>query len=130
MAGFRAVAFPEVDAVLARLTADFRVVLVTNSPRAHAALDDMGLADHFETVVELPPSCASPDRRGSGTRPSNSASSPPTWSTSGTATAATSRPASPPACARSGSTAGARSLPVPDGVTRITSLEALPAVLA
>lgn len=130
MDGFRAVAFPEVDAVLDGLRADYRMALVTNSPRAHAALDHMGLSRHFDEVVEIPPELRKPRPEGFwhaaealGVEPGDLVYVGDSYRCD----------------VQGGLAAGVRpiwvdrhdsGLPVPDGVVRITSLDALPSVLA
>jgi putative hydrolase of the HAD superfamily len=130
MADFRAVAFPEVDAVLTDLADDFRLVLVTNSPRAHAALDDMGLAHHFEVVVELPPELRKPRPEGFWHAAEHLGVEPADLVYVGDSYRCD---------IRAGLAAGVRPIwvdrwdtrhPVPDGVIRITALDALPAALA
>jgi HAD superfamily hydrolase (TIGR01509 family) len=128
-AAFRAVPFPEVAAALTQLRDRYRLALVTNSPRAHAALDHMGLTDLFDDVVEIPPDLRKPRPEGFwhaaevlGVEPADlvyvgdsyrcdiegglAAGVRPIW------------------VDRHGS-----GLPVPDGVTRIPDLDALPAAL-
>jgi HAD superfamily hydrolase (TIGR01509 family) len=130
MAAFRAVAYPEVEAVLAGLRDRYRLALVTNSPRAHDALDELGFSDLFDEVVEIPPDLRKPRPEGFwhaaevlGVDPADlvyvgdsyrcdiqgglAAGVQPVW------------------VDRLGT-----GLPVPDGVIRITSLEALPDVLS
>jgi HAD superfamily hydrolase (TIGR01509 family) len=130
MAGFRAVPFPEVDAVLAELAPTHRLALVTNSPRAHAALDHMGLTAHFDDVVEIPPELRKPRPEGFwhaaealGVEPGDLVYVGDSYRCD----------------VQGGLAAGVRpiwvdrwdsGLPVPDGVTRITSLEELPALVA
>jgi putative hydrolase of the HAD superfamily len=129
MAGFRAVAFPEVAAVLARLRDTHRLALVTNSPRAHAALEHMGLAGLFDDVVEIPPDLRKPRPEGFwhaadllGVEPGDLVYVGDSYRCD----------------VQGGLAAGVRpiwvdrvdtGLPVPDGVVRITSLAALPDVL-
>jgi len=129
MAGFRSVPFPEVEAVLDRLAPDFRLALVTNSPRAHAALEHMGLTDHFDEVVEIPPDLRKPRPEGFwhaaealGVEPADLVYVGDSYRCD----------------VQGGLAAGVRpiwvdrldtGLPVPDGVIRITTLDALPAVL-
>ena len=128
-ASFRAVPFAEVDAVLAELADRFRLALVTNSPRAHAALADMGLTEHFDAVVEIPPDLRKPKPEGFwhaaeelGVEPADLVYVGDSYRCDVVA----------------GLAAGVRpvwvdrwatTLPVPDGVVRITDLYALPAVL-
>jgi HAD superfamily hydrolase (TIGR01509 family) len=130
MADFRAVAFPEVDAALAELAPRFRLALVTNSPRAHAALDDLGLTEHFDVVVEIPPELRKPRPEGFwhaaealGVEPGDLVYVGDSYRCD----------------VEGGLAAGVRpiwvdrwdtGLPVPEGVTRITSLDALPDLLA
>lgn len=133
MADFRAVAFAEVDAVLselAELAERFRLALVTNSPRAHAALADMGLTDHFDAVVEIPPDLRKPKPEGFGHAAEALGVEPGDLVYVGDSYRCD---------VEAGLVAGLRpiwvdrwdtGLPVPDGVTRITDLSALPAVLA
>jgi len=127
---FRAVAFAEVDGVLAELAPRFRLALVTNSPRAHAALADMGLTDRFDAVVEIPPDMRKPRPEGFwhatealGVEPADLVYVGDSYRCD----------------IQGGLAAGVRpiwvdrwatTLPVPDGVVRITDLSALPAVLA
>lgn len=129
-ADFRAVAFPEVDAALTELADAFRLVLVTNSPRAHAALDDMGLAHHFEEVVELPPELRKPRPEGFWLAAEQLGVEPADLVYVGDSYRCD---------IQAGVAAGVRpiwvdrrdtKLPVPDGVSRITALDALPAALA
>jgi putative hydrolase of the HAD superfamily len=130
MAEFRAVPFPEVAAVLAQLRGSHRLALVTNSPRAHAALDNMGLTELFDDVVEIPPDLRKPKPEGFwhaaellGVEPGDLVYVGDSYRCD----------------VQGGLAAGVRpiwvdrhgsGLPVPDGVTRITSLDALPDLLA
>ena len=127
---FRAVAYAEVAAVLDALADRFRLALVTNSPRAHAALADMGLTDHFDVVVEIPPDMRKPKPEGFwhaaealGVEPADLVYVGDSYRCD----------------IQGGLAAGVRpiwvdrwatTLPVPDGVVRITDLSAVPAVLA
>jgi putative hydrolase of the HAD superfamily len=129
-ADFRAVAFPEVGAVLAGLADDHRLVLVTNSPRAHAALADMGLDHHFESVVELPPELRKPRPEGFWYAAERLGVEPADLVYVGDSYRCD---------IQAGVVAGVRpiwvdrrgtKLPVPEGVVRITGLDMLPAVLA
>lgn len=130
MDGFRAVAFAEVDAVLDGLADRFRLALVTNSPRAHAALDDMGLAHHFDAVVEIPPDLRKPRPEGFWHAAERLGVDPVDLVYVGDSYRCD---------IVAGLEAGVRpvwvdrwdtGLPVPDGVTRIRDLTALPGVLA
>lgn len=130
MAGFRAIAFAEAGAVLDELSECFRLALVTNSPRGHAALADMGLTDRFDAVVEIPPDLRKPRPEGFwyaaeclGLEPGDLVYVGDSYRCD----------------IQAGVAAGVRpiwvdrwgtKLPVPDGVVRITSLDALPAALA
>ncbi|HYF46649.1 MAG TPA: HAD-IA family hydrolase, partial [Acidimicrobiales bacterium] len=130
MAGFRSVPFPEVEAVLDQLAPRYRLALVTNSPRAHAALEHMGLTDHFDQVVEIPPDLRKPRPEGFwhaaevlGVEPADLVYIGDSYRCD----------------VQGGLAAGVRpiwvdrldtGLPVPEGVIRITSLAALPAALA
>ena len=129
MEAFRAVPFPEVAAVLAGLRERYRLALVTNSPRAHLALENMGLTDLFDEVIEIPPDLRKPRPEGF-------------WHA---AEALGVEPAelvyvgdSYRCDVQGGLAAGVRpvwldrhenGLPVPDGAVRITSLDALPDAL-
>jgi HAD superfamily hydrolase (TIGR01549 family) len=128
-AGFQAVAFAEADAVLAELADRFRLALVTNSPRAHAALADMGLTDHFDVVVEIPPGLRKPRAEGFWHAAGQLGVDPGDLVYVGDSYRCD---------VQGGLAAGVRpiwvdrwdtGLPVPDGVVRITDLAALPAVL-
>jgi putative hydrolase of the HAD superfamily len=130
MAGFRAVAFPEVDVVLAALADHYRLVVVTNSPRAHAALGDMGLAHRFESVVELPAELRKPRPEGFWHAAERLGVEPADLVYVGDSYRCD---------VQAGVAAGVRpiwvdrrgtKLPVPEGVVRITSLDTLPAALA
>jgi HAD superfamily hydrolase (TIGR01509 family) len=128
-AEFRAVPFPEVAAVLAALRDRYRLALVTNSPRAHAALDHMGISDLFDDVVEIPPHLRKPKPEGFwhaaevlGVQPGDLVYVGDSYRCD----------------IQGGLAAGVRpvwvdrldsGLPVPDGVARITSLDALPDAL-
>jgi putative hydrolase of the HAD superfamily len=130
MEAFRAVPFPEVAGVLAGLRDRFRLALVTNSPRAHAALDHMGISDLFDDVVEIPPELRKPRPEGFwhaaealGVEPGDLVYVGDSYKCD----------------VQGGLAAGVRpiwvdrhhnGLPVPDGVTRITTLDALPDLLA
>ena len=129
MAAFRAVAFPEVEAVLAALGEAYRLALVTNSPRAHAALADMGLSERFDDVVEIPPDLRKPKPEGFWHAADRLGVEPADLVYVGDSYRCD---------VQAGLLAGVRpiwvdrwgtGLPVPDGVVRITSLDALPAVL-
>jgi HAD superfamily hydrolase (TIGR01549 family) len=130
MAAFRAVAFAEVEAVLDELAPRFRLALVTNSPRAHAALADMGLTDRFDAVVEIPPDLRKPRPEGFEYAAEHL----------GVELGDLVYVGDSYRCdVRAGLAAGVRpiwvdrwgtKLPVPDGVVRITSLDALPTALA
>ena len=129
MDAFQAVPFPEVAGVLEALRPTFRLALVTNSPRAHAALDHMGLTDLFDDVVEIPPELRKPRPEGFwhaaellGVEPAELVYVGDSYRCD----------------VQGGLAAGVRpvwvdrldtALPVPDGVVRITTLDALPAVL-
>jgi len=126
---FRAVAYPEVADVLAGLRDGYRLALVTNSPRAHAALEHMGLTELFDEVVEIPPDLRKPRPEGFwhaadelGVEPSELVYVGDSYRCD----------------VKGGLAAGVRpiwvdrwgtGLPVPDGVVRITSLDALPDAL-
>ncbi len=130
MAGFQPVAFPEVEAVLDELAPRYRLALVTNSPRAHHALEHLGLTDQFDVVVEIPPDLRKPRPEGFwhaaealGVEPADLVYVGDSYRCD----------------VQGGLAAGVRpiwvdrhgsGLPVPDGVTRITSLDALPDLLA
>ena len=134
MDDFRAVAFPEVVAALEALHPDFRLALVTNSPRAHDGLAELGLTDLFDDVIEIPPDLRKPRPEGFwhaaealGVEPGDLVYVGDSYRCD----------------IEGGLAAGVRpiwvdrldsGLPVPDGVVRITSLDgladALPAVLA
>ncbi len=130
MAAFRAVAYPEVEAVLAGLRDRYRLALVTNSPRAHDALDELGFSDLFDEVVEIPPDLRKPRPEGFwhaaevlGVDPADLVYVGDSYRCD----------------IQGGLAAGVQpvwvdrldtGLPVPDGVIRITSLEALPDVLS
>lgn len=127
---FRAVAFAEVATVLDELADRFRLALVTNSPRAHAALADMGLTDHFDAVVEIPPDLRKPKPEGFWHAAEELGVEPADLVYVGDSYRCD---------IQAGLTAGVRpiwvdrratTLPVPEGVIRITDLSALPAVLA
>ncbi len=129
MAGFRSVPFPEVAAVLDELAGRFRLALVTNSPRAHAALDQLGLTDHFDEVVEIPPELRKPRPEGFWHAAEALGVGPGDLVYIGDSYRCD---------IQGGLAAGVRpiwvdrwdtGLPVPDGVARITSLDALPAAL-
>ena len=128
-ARFHAVAFAEAEAVLAELAHRFRLALVTNSPRAHAALADMGLTDHFDAVVEIPPDLRKPRAEGFWHAADQLGVDPGDLVYVGDSYRCD---------VQGGLAAGVRpiwvdrrdtGLPVPDGVVRITDLCALPAVL-
>ena len=130
MADFRAVAFAEVAAVLDDLKGRFRLALVTTSPRAHAALADMGLTEHFDAVVEIPPDLRKPKPEGFWHAAEELGVEPADLVYVGDSYRCD---------IQAGLAAGVRpiwvdrwatTLPVPDGVVRITDLFALPAVLA
>ena len=106
----------------------FRLALVTNSPRAHAALDDMGLTDHFDEVVEIPPDLRKPRPEGFWHAAERLGVEPADLVYVGDSYRCD---------IQAGLAAGVRpiwvdrwdtELPVPDGVMRITDLYALPAV--
>ena len=127
---FRAVAYAEVAAVLDELADRFRLALVTNSPRAHAALADMGLTDRFDEVVEIPPELRKPKPEGFWHAAAQLGVDPADLVYVGDSYRCD---------VVAGVAAGVRpvwvdrwatDLPVPDGVVRITDLTALPAVLA
>jgi len=128
-AAFRAVAYAEVARVLDELADRFRLALVTNSPRAHAALADMGLADRFDEVVEIPPDLRKPKPEGFwhaadqlGVDPGDLVYVGDSYRCDIVAgVAAGVRPV--------WVDRWATGLPVPGGVVRITDLSALPAVL-
>ena len=129
MAAFRAVPFPEVAEVLTSLRDRHRLALVTNSPRAHTALDNMGMTDLFDDVVEIPPDLRKPRPEGFwhaaellGVEPGELVYVGDSYRCD----------------VQGGLAAGVRpiwvdrldtGLPVPEGVIRITSLDALPDVL-
>ena len=130
MAAFRAVAYPEVAEVLEALRDRYRLALVTNSPRAHQALDDLGLTEHFDEVVEIPPDLRKPRPEGFWHAAEVLGVAPDDLVYIGDSYRCD---------IQGGLAAGVRpiwvdrldtGLPVPDGVIRITSLDALPAVLA
>ena len=129
-ASFRAVPFAEVDAVLAELADRFRLALVTNSPRARAALADMGLPEHFDAVVEIPPDLRKPKPEGFWHAAEELGVEPADLVYVGDSyrfdVVAVLTPRVPPSSPHLPAT----TLPVPDGVERITDLSALPAVLA
>ena len=129
MAAFRAVAYPEVADVLAGLRERYRLALVTNSPRAHAALEHMGIADLFDEVVEIPPDLRKPRPEGFWHAADALGVAPDELVYVGDSYRCD---------VKGGLAAGVRpiwvdrwgtGLPVPDGVVRITSLDALPAAL-
>ncbi len=128
-AAFRAVAYAEVAAVLDELGDRFRLALVTNSPRAHAALADMGLTDRFDAVVEIPPDLRKPKPEGFWLAAEHLGVAPADLVYVGDSYRCD---------VVAGLAAGVRPiwvdrwatrLPVPDGVVRIADLAALPAVL-
>jgi putative hydrolase of the HAD superfamily len=129
MADFRAVAFPEVAAALDALRPAFRLALVTNSPRAHEGLEELGLTDLFDDVIEIPPDLRKPRPEGFwhaaealGVEPGDLVYVGDSYRCD----------------VQGGLAAGVRpiwvdrldsGLPVPEGVIRITTLDALPEVL-
>jgi putative hydrolase of the HAD superfamily len=129
MAGFRAIAFPEVADTLEALRGHHRLALVTNSPRAHEGLEELGLTDLFEDVVEIPPELRKPRPEGFwhaaevlGVEPGDLVYVGDSYRCD----------------VQGGLAAGVRpvwvdrwatGLPVPDGVVRITSLDQLPSAL-
>jgi HAD superfamily hydrolase (TIGR01509 family) len=129
-ATFRAVAFAEVDTVLGQLAGRFRLALVTNSPRADAALADMELDHHFEEVVEIPPELRKPKPEAFWHAAERLGVEPTDLVYVGDSYRCD---------VQAGLVAGVRpvwvdrretALPLPDGVVRINDLSALPAVLA
>ncbi len=130
MAAFRAVAYGEVDAVLTHLGEQYRLALVTNSPRAHAALADMGLSDRFDVVVEIPPDLRKPRPEGFWHAAERLGVDPVDLVYVGDSYRCD---------VQGGLAAGVRpvwvdrwdtALPVPEGVARITDLTPLPGVLS
>lgn len=130
MASFHAVAYPEVEAVLTALAGRFRLAVVTNSPRAEVVLDDLGLSHLFEAVVAIPPELRKPRAEGFWYAAERLGVEPADLVYVGDSYRCD---------VEAGLAAGVRpiwvdrwgtTLPVPDGATRITSLDALPALLA
>jgi putative hydrolase of the HAD superfamily len=129
MARFRPIAFPEVEAVLAELHDRYRLALVTNSPRAADDVEALGFGRFFDHAIAIPPELRKPRPEGFwyacealGVEPADLVYVGDSYRCD----------------VEAGLAAGVRpvwvdrwntKLPVPEGVTRITSLAALPSVL-
>jgi HAD superfamily hydrolase (TIGR01509 family) len=125
MAAFRAVAYDEVEPVLDELHGRYRLALVTNSPRAHEGLDELGLTHLFDEVVEIPPELRKPRPEGFWYAAGRLGVEPADLTYIGDSYRCD---------IEGGLAAGVRPiwvdrwatrLPVPEGVTRITTLDAL-----
>jgi HAD superfamily hydrolase (TIGR01509 family) len=128
-AEFRARAYPDVEPALRALHARHRLALVTNSPRVEDDLAALGLTEWFDDVVAIPPELRKPRPEGF-------------WHACealGVEPAELTYVGDSYRCdVLGGLEAGVRPvwvdrwgtrLPVPEGVTRVTSFEALPDLL-
>jgi HAD superfamily hydrolase (TIGR01509 family) len=130
MDAFTPVPYPEADATLAALAERHRLALVTNNPRAEAELALLGLGRHVDAVVSLPPELRKPRVEGFHHAAERLGVAPAELTYVGDSYRCD---------VEAGLAAGVRpiwvdrwdtGLPVPDGVVRVTSLDALVPLLA